>query len=140
MDPYEERKNNLHEISIDYIENMISNIPEMKAIILDSETQVMFSLEYSKSIALKHEIFLFENIEKIKTDQKFNLIGVFLLRPTEQNLKYLKKILENLNFKEIHLNFTNKITDDILTKLAQYDINMQIKSIEEIYLDYYEAI
>ena len=97
MNPYLDKKNNLHEISVDYIENMIANISEMKAIILDSETQVMFSLEYSKSLALKHEIFLFENIEKIKPEQKFNLFGVFFLRPTEQNLQHLKRVLSNLN-------------------------------------------
>ena len=68
---------NLHEISNDYIENMISNIKEMKAMIYDNETQIMFSLEFSKSTALKQEIFLFENIEKIQPNQKFNLSGIF---------------------------------------------------------------
>ena len=61
---------NLHEISNDYIENMISNIKDMKAIVMDKETQIIFSLEFSKSLALKQEIFLFENIEKIQSTQK----------------------------------------------------------------------
>jgi len=128
---------NLHEISNDYIENMISNIKEMKAMIYDNETQIMFSLEFSKSTALKQEIFLFENIEKIQPNQKFNLSGIFFLRPTEQNLTYLKTILENLNFKEIHLFFSNQISDEFLQKIAQFDINMQIKTIQEVYFDYY---
>lgn len=97
------KSSNLHEISSDYIDKMISNIKEMKAIILDKETQIMFSLEFSKSLALKQEIFLFENIEKITSKQKFNLSGIFFLRPTDLNLKYLKTILQDLNFKEIHL-------------------------------------
>ena len=124
---------NLHEISNDYIENMISNIKEMKAMIYDNETQIMFSLEFSKSTALKQEIFLFENIEKIQPNQKFNLSGIFFLRPTDQNLTYLKTILENLNFKEIHLFFSNQISDEFLQKIAQFDINMQIKTIQEVY-------
>ena len=128
---------NLHEISNDYIENMISNIKEMKAMIYDNETQIMFSLEFSKSTALKQEIFLFENIEKIQPNQKFNLSGIFFLRPTEQNLTYLKTILENLNFKEIHLFFSNQISDEFLQKIAQFDINMQIKTIQEVYFDFY---
>ena len=128
---------NLHEISNDYIENMISNIKEMKAMIYDNETQIMFSLEFSKSTALKQEIFLFENIEKIQPNQKFNLSGIFFLRPTDQNLTYLKTILENLNFKEIHLFFSNQISDEFLQKIAQFDINMQIKTIQEVYFDYY---
>ena len=128
---------NLHEISNDYIENMISNIKEMKAIVMDKETQVIFSLEFSKSLALKQEIFLFENIEKIQPSQKFNLSGIFFLRPTSQNLNYLKEILKNLNFKEIHLFFSNTVPDEYLQKIAQYDINMQVKSFQEVYFDYY---
>jgi len=128
---------NLHEISGNYIESMISNVKDMKAIIFDNETQVIFSLEYSKSLALKQEIFLFESIEKIQTDQKLNLNGIFFIRPTLKNLEYLKKILQASNFKEINLFFTNQITDDYLQKLAQYDINMQVKNVQEIYLDYY---
>ena len=128
---------NLHEISANYIESMISNVKDMKAIIFDSETQVIFSLEFSKSLALKQEIFLFENIDKIQTDQKLNLNGIFFIRPTTENLQELKRILQSSNFKEINLFFTNQITDDYLQKLAQYDINMQVKNVQEIYLDYY---
>ena len=128
---------NLHEISGNYIESMISNVKDMKAIIFDSETQVIFSLEFSKSLALKQEIFLFESIDKIQTDQKLNLNGIFFIRPTQENLQQLKRILQSSNFKEINLFFTNQITDDYLQKLAQYDINMQVKNVQEIYLDYY---
>ena len=128
---------NLHEISGTYIESMISNVKDMKAIIFDSETQVIFSLEFSKSLALKQEIFLFESIDKIQTEQKLNLNGIFFIRPTTSNLEHLKRILQSTNFKEINLFFTNQLTDDYLQKLAQYDINMQVKNVQEIYLDYY---
>ena len=128
---------NLHEIAANYIETMISNVKDMKAIIFDNETQIIFSLEYSKSLALKQEIFLFENIDKIQTEQKLNLNGIFFIRPTEENLVLLKAILQSSNFKEINLFFTNQVSDDYLQKLAQYDINMQVKNVQEIYLDYY---
>ena len=118
---------NLHEISANYIESMISNVKDMKAIIFDNETQVIFSLEFSKSLALKQEIFLFENIDKIQSDQKLNLNGIFFIRPTQQNLEYLKNILKSSNFKEINLFFTNQLTDDYLKKLAENDINTQVK-------------
>ena len=130
-------KNNLHEISANYIESMISNVKDMKAIIFDSETQVIFSLEFSKSLALKQEIFLFENIDKIQIDQKLNLNGIFFIRPTPQNLEYLKNILKSSTFKEANLFFTNQLTDDYIKKLAESDINMQVKNLQEIYLDFY---
>jgi hypothetical protein len=57
---------NLHEISANYIESMISNVKDMKAIIFDSETQVIFSLEFSKSLALKQEIFYLRTLTKFK--------------------------------------------------------------------------
>ena len=116
---------------------MISNVKDMKAIIFDSETQVIFSLEFSKSLALKQEIFLFKSIDKIQTEQKLNLNGIFFIRTTTSNLEHLKRILQSTNFKEINLFFTNQLTDDYLQKLAQYDINMQVKNVQEIYLDYY---
>ena len=97
------KRNNLHEISEDYIDNMISTVKDMKAIIFDKETSIMFSLEKSKSNALKQEVFFFANIENIKPEDKFNLSGIFFLKPTEENLKYLKNVLSNLNFKDIHL-------------------------------------
>lgn len=93
----------LHEIAHDYINNMIQSVKGMKGIILDRETQIMFSLETSKSLAIKEEIFLFENIENIKEDQKYDINAIFFIRPTETNINYLAKILQYFNFKEIHL-------------------------------------
>ena len=117
---------NLHEISGNYIESMISNVKDMKAIIFDNETQVIFSLEFSKSLALKQEIFLFESIDKIQTDQKLNLNGIFFIRPTLKNLDNLKKILQSSNFKEINLFFTNQITDDYRTTIASDKSTVQV--------------
>jgi hypothetical protein len=93
----------LHEIAQDYINNMIQNVKGMKGIIMDKETQIIFALETSKSLAIKEEIFLFENIEKLDENQKYNINGIFFIRPTETNINLLGKILQNLNFKEIHL-------------------------------------
>lgn len=93
----------LHEIAHDYINNMIQSVKGMKGIIMDKETQIMFSLETSKSLAIKEEIFLFENIEKIDENQKYNINAIFFIRPTETNVNHLAKILQFFNFKEIHL-------------------------------------
>jgi hypothetical protein len=82
---------------------MIQNVKGMKGIIMDKETQIIFALKTSKSLAIKEEIFLFENIEKLDENQKYNINGIFFIRPTETNINLLGKILQNLNFKEIHL-------------------------------------
>jgi len=97
------RQINLHTIAQDYIKNIIQNVKGMKGIIMDKETQVIVSLETSKTFAINEEIFMFDNIEKINPNQKFNVIGVFILRPTDINLNFLAKLLQNYCFKEIYL-------------------------------------
>lgn len=97
------KKINLHNIAQDYIKNIIQNVKGMKGIIMDKETQVIISLETSKTFAINEEIFMFDNIEKINADQKFSVNGIFILRPTELNLTLLTKILQNYCFKEIYL-------------------------------------
>jgi hypothetical protein len=97
------RKSNLHTIAQDYIKNIIQNVKGMKGIIMDKETQVIVSLETSKTFAINEEIFMFDNIEKIKHEQKFNVNGIFILRPNEINLNFLSKILQGYCFKEVYL-------------------------------------
>ena len=90
---------NLHNIAQDYIKNIIQNVKGMKGIIMDKETQIIISLETSKTFAINEEIFMFDNIEKINAEQKFNVNGIFILRHTETNLNFLGKILQNYFFK-----------------------------------------
>jgi hypothetical protein len=92
----------LHRIAQDYIRNIISSVKGMKGVIMDKETQIIFSLETSKSYAIGEEIFMFTNIESLK-NEKFNVNGIFFIRPTEHNLKLLSGILKNYSFKEIYL-------------------------------------
>ena len=70
---------------------------------MDRETQIIFSLETSKSLAIKEEIFMFENIEKLDENHKYNVDGIFFIRPTDANIALLKTILNNMNFKSIYL-------------------------------------
>ena len=93
----------LHSIAQDYIKNLIHNVSGMKGIIMDKETQIIVSLETSKAFAINEEIFMFENIENVNTDQKYNVNGIFILRPNESNLNALGKILQSFAFKEIYL-------------------------------------
>jgi hypothetical protein len=99
----ENRQLTLHEIAHDYINNIIQNVKGSKGIIMDKETQIIFSLETSKSLAIKEEIFMFENIEKLDENHKYNVDGIFFIRPTDANIALLKTILNNMNFKSIYL-------------------------------------
>jgi len=92
----------LHKIAQEYIKYMIQSVKGMKGVIMDKETQIIFSLETSKSYAIGEEIFMFENIEKL-SDEKYNINAIFFIRPTEANLKLLTGILRSYSFKEIYL-------------------------------------
>ena len=61
---------NLHEISGNYIESMISNVKDMKAIIFDNETQVIFSLEFSLFEIDKNNTYITAFIESAGFNQK----------------------------------------------------------------------
>lgn len=132
------KKVNLQTIAEDYVQLMTHQTTGMKAIIFDQETKIMFSLVTSKSFAIKEEVFMFEEIKNLKPENKhLNVKGIFFLRPTDENLEYLMKILKDPNFVDIYLNFTNTVGDDILKSLAFADENASIKAINEIYFDYF---
>lgn len=129
---------NLFVINQDYIRLLTSGISGIKCLIFDSETKVMFSLVESKSKAIKEEIFMFEDIDKLKPEEKhLNVKGVFFLRPNEMNLGHLSRILKNPNFAEIYLNFSNQCPDELVKSIANLDEYSSVKNIQEIFLDYY---
>lgn len=128
----------LHSIAEDYVRYMVSQSPGMKSIIFDPETKVIFSLITSKSFAIKEEIFMFEELNKLKTEEKYpNIKGLFFLRPTDYNIDLLAKLLKQPNFYDISLYFTNTVNDDYLKKIAQSDEHGVIKNVQEVFLDYY---
>lgn len=129
---------NLHSIAEDYVRFMVSQSSGMKSIIFDSETKVMFSLITSKSFAIKEEIFMFEELSKLKTEEKYpNIKGLFLLRPTDSNVDQLSKMLKQPNFFDISLYFTNTVNDEYLKKIALSDEHGVIKNVQEVFLDYF---
>jgi hypothetical protein len=94
---------NLFDIGKDYVANMIHQVSGIKSIVLDKETNVIFSLLTSKSFAIKEEVFMFDQIENHREEKMFNVKGMFFLRPTENNLVCLKKHLQNPMFGDIYL-------------------------------------
>jgi hypothetical protein len=104
-----EKSINLNRIAQDYIKTMVQSVKGIKGIILDKDTQIIFSLVTSKSYAINEEIFMFENIEKLGENQNYNINAIFFIRPTEHNLKILKAILKNMVFKEIYISKLNLI-------------------------------
>ena len=139
MDFNKNLSSNLFSIAEDYIK-LITSITGMKGIIFDPESKIIFSLITSKSFAIKEEIFMFEELKNIKKEEKYlNIKGIFFLRPNEANIDSLIKILKDPNFTDIHLFFTNTVKDEYLRKLAVSDEYAAIKSIQEVFIDFFIA-
>src|SRR4051812_44441107 len=94
---------NLFEIGKDYISNMIHQVSGIKSIILDKETKMIFSLLTSKSVAIKEEVFMFDEIENYRTEKMLTVKGIYFLRPTDGNLVFLQKHLHNPMYGDIYL-------------------------------------
>ena len=94
---------NLFEIGKDYIANMIHNVTGIKSITLDKETKTIFSLLTSKSIAIKEEVFMFDEIENHREEKMLPVKGIYFIRPIESNLVFLQKHLQNPMYGDIYL-------------------------------------
>ena len=130
-------KTNLQVIAQDYFTLMIKQTTGMKTIIFDSETKIMFSLIISKSFAIKEEIFIFEDIKNIKSQQECGTKGIFFIRPTEENINLLTNILKEPMFADIFINFTNICAEELIKILAYADDFAAIKVVNELFMDYY---
>lgn len=93
----------LYDIGKDYISAMINQVPGIKSIILDEETKTIFSLLTVKSQAIKQEVFMFDQITNHKDEKMLTIKGIYFIRPSENNLIFLQKHLQNPIYGDIHI-------------------------------------
>lgn len=80
---------NILPIAEDYFNTIFSEVTEMKALILDSETSGIISIVYTQSKLYKNDVYLIQKIEDVK-EKLSHLKGVYFIRPTKENLQLLK--------------------------------------------------
>jgi len=66
-----------------------------------------------------------------------HLKAVYFIRPTEFNFNCFKKEMSQERFSEYYLFFSNVIPNYQIEKLAEIDEHDLIKSVQEVYADYY---
>ncbi|CAN1234863.1 Vacuolar protein sorting-associated protein 45 homolog [Linum perenne] len=91
----------------EYINRMLQDISGMKVLILDSQTVSIVSVVYSQSDLLQKEVFLVEMVDTITKSKESmtHLKAVCFLRPTSENIQYLRRQLASPRFGEYHLYF-----------------------------------
>lgn len=108
----------------------------MKALILDSETSGIISIIYTQSKLYKNDIYLIQKIEDVN-EKLMHLKAIYFVRPTKENINFIRMEITNPHFKEYHLYFTNEIAEAAIAELAEVDTSDRIKTLQEVYLDYY---
>ena len=135
-------QHNFTQIGYSYFENLISEVPGLKAFIMDSETIQIISMIYPKNELIIKEIVLIENISKIENDKFAHMNSIYFVRPTSENIQLISNHLKNQLFGEFYIYFSNRISNQELTFLADADIKSHVKQVKvfikkEIYLDYF---
>ncbi|XWS23595.1 hypothetical protein CRYUN_Cryun28dG0028500 [Craigia yunnanensis] len=122
----------------DYVHRMLQDISGMKVLILDSQTVSIVSVVYSQSELLQKEVFLVERIDSISKSKESmsHLKAVYFLRPTSENIQYMRFQLSNPRFGEYHLFFSNMLKDTQIHLLADSDEQEVVQQVQEFYADF----
>ncbi|GFZ09905.1 vacuolar protein sorting 45 [Actinidia rufa] len=122
----------------DYVNRMLQDISGMKVLILDSQTVSIVSVVYSQSELLQKEVFLVELVDSISKSKEpmSHLKAVYFLRPTSENIKYMRRQLSSPRFGEYHLFFSNMLKDTQLHILADSDEHEVVQQVQEFYADF----
>lgn len=105
-----------------------------KVLILDAETTQVVANVFSQTNILNEEFYLVEQIGANHEAMPHLKAAVFV-RPTQANVNTLARELENPQFKEYHLFFSNVLSENMLQHLAQADEHEVVKQVQEYYAD-----
>ncbi|QQP49258.1 Uncharacterized protein FKW44_009852, partial [Caligus rogercresseyi] len=119
----------------------LDEIKGMKTLIMDSSSMSTIDLACSKSLIMKKEVFLFEDIQKFRqppsvTPPKLgHLKAIVVIRSSIENIEALLCALRKPIYQSFYLFFTNKIDSLTLKRLAEADMNEVVKGVKEIHID-----
>ncbi|KAM3139618.1 hypothetical protein pb186bvf_008263 [Paramecium bursaria] len=119
------------------MDRILQEVSGIKCLILDQETTGIVSLIYSQSQILKKDVYLIEKIELQNKTKLQHMKVIYLLRPTQENQKFLIEELKNNRFSEYYIYFTNTINNLFIEQLAEADKNDIVKQLQEVFMDYY---
>lgn len=104
----------------------------MKALLLDQTMTQVVSMVYSQTQILEQEVYLVESLGK-KHESMTHLKAAVFVQPSEANIDLLVKELQNPQFCEYHIFFSNVLTQDMLTRLGRADNHEVVRQVQEYY-------
>ncbi|KAJ7561819.1 hypothetical protein O6H91_03G042600 [Diphasiastrum complanatum] len=120
----------------DYLNRMLHDITGMKVLILDSQTVAFVSVAMSQSELLQKEVFLVEKVDSGAKELMTHLKAVCFLRPTLENIQYVKSHLSSPRFGEYHLYFSNVLKNTAIQILADADEHEVVQQVQEFFADF----
>lgn len=66
-----------------------------------------------------------------------HLKAIYLIRPTEQNYRFVLQDIKNPRFAQYYFFFTNKIDEKFMKQLAEADEGDLVQQVQEVFADYY---
>mmetsp|Transcript_21447 Transcript_21447/g.55201 ORF Transcript_21447/g.55201 Transcript_21447/m.55201 type:complete len:634 (+) Transcript_21447:87-1988(+) len=126
----------LAQVVRDYISRIVTSVPGMKALVLDSETTGIVSLVYTQSQILQQEVFLIDTLHAPHPDRMPHLKAVYFVRPTAENVRRICTALRDTRYGEYHIFFTGIARESVINQLAEADEHEVVQQVQEMYGDY----
>ncbi|GIL89317.1 hypothetical protein Vretimale_11146 [Volvox reticuliferus] len=122
-----------------YIKCMLEGPQGYKGLILDKETMRICSNLYGRTELAEQNVVHVEYIEKNDGRNHSELTAVCFLRPTRENIVFLKRELKSPRYQYYHIHFTNllnSVSTMFLQELAEADATGErVMEVQEDYAD-----
>ncbi|EFJ42173.1 hypothetical protein VOLCADRAFT_77223, partial [Volvox carteri f. nagariensis] len=123
-----------------YIKSMLEGPQGYKGLILDKETMRICSNLHGRTELAEQNVVHVEYIEKSDGRSHSELTAVCFLRPTRENIIFLKRELKSPRYQHYHLHFTNllnSVSSMFLQELAEADAaGERVMEVQEDYADF----
>eukprot|EP00762_Andalucia_godoyi_P002215 ANDGO_07494.mRNA.1 Vacuolar protein sorting-associated protein 45 len=123
-----------------FVDRLVNQVSGPKAIILDEETSVIVGMTYSFNDILSKEVFLIGKLEALaEREPMLHCAALVFCRPTSRNISVLTSTLSGPpKFASYHLFFSNMLSQNLLSQLAESDAEHQaVKEVHEYFADIY---
>lgn len=129
----------------EYIKTIFQRVLGMKALILDEETVFTVGLVVSQTDIIAQQVYFTQNLAKIQDPKRTqedkcqmdHLKAVLFVRPTDDNIERIRIMLDEAQYREYHLFFTNFLSDTKLQSIADADKHDRVRQVQEVFGDFF---
>ncbi|KIR24933.1 hypothetical protein I307_06149 [Cryptococcus deuterogattii 99/473] len=119
-----------------YLFKMISQVPGMKVLLLDSHTTPIVSLVTTQSELLSHEVYLVDRIDNNSREALNHLSCIAFLSPSNSSIEAVKTELAKPRYGNYWLFFSNILSKTQIEEMASVDELEVVKEVQEYFADY----